>query len=274
MQLHRAERRRAKLRAWISGQSSSGKTFSALTLFKGFGGKTALIDTEAGRGELYGGTFDYDVLTLEKPYTPERYIEAIKTVQEAGYDNLIIDSISHEWMELLEIKGKLDEKGGNQWTNWNLPTRRHNALMEHINQSKLHVISTSRVKRKHVQEQDEKGKTKIRLVGLDDVQRDGSEYDQVIEFRIDVDHTATAVKDNTGLFLGKDPKVLTEEDGKAIKAWLDSGKEVIPDCTNCAKKGLATPADSHLDGMDLCSPCRVKYLDIKSKQDLDRELSK
>lgn len=263
MPLHRAERRRSKLRGWLSGTSSSGKTYTALTLFKGFGGKTALIDTENGRGELYGGKFDYDVLTLEKPYTPERYIEAIREVEAAGYQNLVIDSISHEWIELLEIKGKLDERGGNSFTNWNHPTRRHNALMEAINSSPLHVISTSRVKRKHIMDTDDKGKTKVRLVGLDDVQRDGSEYDQSFEFRLDPDHTATALKDNTGLFLGHDPRILMEADGKAISEWLNTGAEVVKECSNCALKNLSVPATDKVEGKDFCGSCATKYLEIK-----------
>lgn len=224
MQLHKAERKRAKFRGGLSGPSSSGKTFTALTLFKGFGGKTALIDTENSRGEMYGDKFEYDVLTLEKPFTPERYIEAIKTVEAAGYQNLIIDSLSHSWLETLDIKGKLDERGGNSFTNWNVPGRRYASLMEYINQSPLHIISTSRVKRKHVMETDEKGKTVVRRIGLEDIAREGSEYDLTLELRLSADHTAEALKDNTGIFLGKDPKVLTEEDGKAIYNWLTQGK--------------------------------------------------
>lgn len=260
MQLHKAERKRSKLRGWLSGVSSSGKTFTALTLFKGFGGKTALIDTEKGRGELHSDEFEYDVLTLDAPYTPERYIEAIKVVEAAGYDNLIIDSVSHAWMEILEIKGKLDERGGNSFTNWNAPGRRYASLMEYINQSKLHVISTARAKRKHVMETDDKGKTKVTRIGLDDVAREGAEYDLTVEFRLNADHTAEALKDNirtnhVPMFLGKDPRVLTEADGVAIRDWLNSGKEEKPKCVRCKLAEVATKREHY----DLCNGCAEVY---------------
>lgn len=263
MALHKAERKRSKFRGWLSGVSSSGKTFTGLTLFRGFGGKTALIDTENGRGEHYGDKFDYDVLTLEKPYTPERYIEAIKEIEAAGYQNLLIDSISHAWMEILEIKSKLDERGGNSFVNWGGPGRRYASLMEYINQSKLHVISTARAKRKHVMETDDKGKTKVTRLGVDDVAREGAEYDMVLELRLNADHTAEALKDNTGLFLGRDPRVLSVEDGKAIKGWLDGGVEEVRACTNCEKAGKFTASAVEIDGMHLCIECLSRYKEIK-----------
>lgn len=259
--LHKAERKRSKLRGWMSGTSSSGKTYTALTLFKGFGGKTALIDTESGRGEMYGGTFEYDVLSLSKPFTPERYVEAIREVEAAGYQNLIIDSISHAWMEILEIKGKLDERGGNSFTNWNVPGRRYAALMEHVNQSPLHVISTARAKRKHVMETDDKGKTVIRRLGVEDVAREGAEYDMTLELRLNADHTAEALKDNTGLFLGQDPRILTVEDGAAVRRWLEGGK--APDCANCTLKGKVAESSEEIQGKPLCAECVKRWREIE-----------
>jgi hypothetical protein len=37
------------------------------------------------------------VLPLDAPYSPERYIEAIKSCEDAGMEVIVIDSTSHEW---------------------------------------------------------------------------------------------------------------------------------------------------------------------------------
>lgn len=228
----KAERRKSKVRLWLSGMSSSGKTYTALELATGFGGKIAMIETEGGRGEMYGGKFPYDVQVLNAPHTPEKYAAAIREAEAAGYECLIIDSMSHEWNTLLEEKGKMDEKGGNSFVNWSAPTRRHNGLVEAVIQSKIPlIISTCRVKRDWVLTENDKGKMEPKLVGLANVQRDGFEYEQTVEFRIDKNHEAIALKDNTGLFLDKPAKQLTREDGKAIRAWHNEGKDITPAAT-------------------------------------------
>ena len=81
----------------LYGKSGGGKTYSALKLAKGLGGKICVIDTENGRASHYADEFDFDVIDLNPPFSPARYIEAIKTAQDAGYKAIVIDSISHEW---------------------------------------------------------------------------------------------------------------------------------------------------------------------------------
>lgn len=271
-QFHKAERRRSKIRVWLSGMSSSGKSYSALELAKGFGGKVAMIDTENSRGEMYGGKYEYDALQLEAPHTPERYIDAIRAAEQGGYNVLIIDSMSHEWTRLLEEKGRLDERGGNQYTNWNKPTARHNALLEAVIQSPIpYIIQTCRVKRDYVLTENEKGKMEPKLVGLANVQRDGAEYDLSIEFRIDALHYATALKDNTGLFLGREPVQLNPSHGEAIRLWRDEGKEaepMKPTCQRCEREGKRTEAvdgDYQDSGFQrLCADCSKAWNDKKS----------
>ena len=50
----------------------------------------------AARASKYADRFNFDALNLET-YHPQQYIEAIKAAGEAGYDVLIIDSLSHAW---------------------------------------------------------------------------------------------------------------------------------------------------------------------------------
>ena len=93
----KAERKRAKLRLALSGPSGSGKTYGALQIAKGLGGKIAVLDTERGSASLYSDTVDFDVVELGPPYEPERFIEVMDAAAKAGYEVLIIDSITHEW---------------------------------------------------------------------------------------------------------------------------------------------------------------------------------
>lgn len=99
-QLRKATRQKAKIRLGLSAVSGGGKTFSALLIAKGITGdlsKVAIIDTENGSADLYAHLGDYNVLPLVAPYTPERYIAAIKECEAAGMEAIIIDSITHEW---------------------------------------------------------------------------------------------------------------------------------------------------------------------------------
>ena len=61
----KAERRKAKLRLGLVGPAGSGKTYGALLIAMGLGGKIALIDTENGSGDLYAHLGNYDVCTLD-----------------------------------------------------------------------------------------------------------------------------------------------------------------------------------------------------------------
>ncbi len=93
----KATKAQAKARLLFSGASGSGKTTAALTVASQLGKRIAFIDTEAGSASLYADRFDFDVLELSPPYAPERFTEAIEAAEQAGYEVIVIDSITHEW---------------------------------------------------------------------------------------------------------------------------------------------------------------------------------
>lgn len=232
MQFQKAQRRKAKLRLAITGPSGSGKTWGALLVGKGLGGKMAVIDTERGSASLYSHLADFDVLELAPPYTPERFIEAVKSAEKAGYDVLIIDSASHEWngvggcLELVDQVAAAKFKG-NSWSAWNDVTPRHRAFLDALLRADMHVIATMRSKTETAQT-EENGRKKVVKLGMKSEQRDGVEY----EFTTVLDlthegHYAVASKDRTGLFQG-DPKQLSEETSQKLLGWLESGAEPIP----------------------------------------------
>ncbi|KAE9643013.1 ATP-binding protein [Pseudomonas sp. PB106] len=219
----KAERKQAKLRLALAGPSGSGKTYSALLLAQGIGGRIAVIDTEHGSASLYADIADFDTLELHAPYSPERYVDAITAAEKAGYSVLIIDSYSHEWTGsggCLEANEQLAHQKfrGNTWAAWNETTPRHRRLTDKILTSSLHIICTMRSKTETVQGEGKK----ILKLGMKSEQRDGTDYEFTVVLDLTHDgHTATASKDRTKLF--EAPELISEETGRRLLAWLNSG---------------------------------------------------
>ncbi len=206
----KAERKQSKLRLAICGCSGSGKSYSSLLIAKGLttnnGGKIAVIDTESGSSELYSDLADYDVATLTPPFTPQRYIDLINSAEKAGYSTLIIDSLSHAWQGaggILEMHDKATTGRTNSFAAWGVVTPLHNALVEAILSSPLHIIATMRTKTAY-EVVSENGRTKVNKLGLAPVQRENMEYEFTVVFDLLSDtHTANVSKDRTGLFANK-----------------------------------------------------------------------
>jgi hypothetical protein len=230
MQFTKAVRKRARLRLALTGPSGSGKTYGALMAAKGLGGKIAVIDSEHGSASLYAHLLEFDTLELHPPYTPERYIAAIKAAEQAGYDVIVIDSTTHEWsgsggcLELNETTAKA-KFSGNTWSAWNETTPRHRAFIDAMLQSSAHIIATGRSKTETAQQEGTNGRKKVVKLGMKTEQRDGFEYEFTVVLDIVHDgHFATASKDRTGLFTG-DPQPITEQTGVKLREWMESGAE-------------------------------------------------
>lgn len=231
MLFKKAERKKAFLKIAITGVSGSGKTYSALQLAKGLGGKIAMIDTENGSGELYSNLCDYDVAPMEAPFTPEKYVQYIHEAENAGYNVLIIDSLSHAWAGEGGVLDYVDKKTSssssrNSFTAWKEATPKQNKMVDAILQSKMDIIVCMRSKQAYEIVENDKGKKTPMKMGLAPIQRDGLEYEFTIMFDISLDrHMATATKDRTGLFVDW-CDVITPKTGKQIRKWSDSGAEI------------------------------------------------
>lgn len=226
--IHKAERRRARLRLALLGPTGSGKTYSALQLAMGIapGGKIGIIDTENGSADLYAHLCEYDVITLGAPFTVMKYRQAIKMFERTKYDIIIIDSLTHAWTGeggLLDRSGQAQKRGENSFTAWRDITPDHNRLVDDLLQSPAHIICTMRVKTEYVLEKNDRGKMVPRKVGLQPVQRDGMEYEFTLVMDVDTDHMASASKDRTTLFSGWH-NTLTPEVGGRLLHWLNAGK--------------------------------------------------
>ena len=233
IEFKRAERKKAKLRLGISAASGAGKTYSALQIAMGLVDnftKIALIDTESGSGELYSHICAYACATIRPPFTPDKYIEAIKAAEKTGFEVIIIDSLSHAWSGeggMLEMVDKATQasKSGNSYTAWRSVTPKHNQLIDTILQSPCHMIITTRAKTEYVIVENDKGRKEPKKIGLAPVFRDGLEYEMTCFFDMSHEHLASASKDRTGLFDGT-PFKPTRETGEKLRGWLENGAEV------------------------------------------------
>lgn len=219
----RAERRQAKLKIALTGPSGSGKTFSALKIAAGLGGKIAVIDTENASASLYAGVVEFDSLELTN-YHSDKYIEAINAAVSGGYKVLIIDSITHQWTDLLARKEQFDSRGGNSFTNWSKFTPEHERFKTAIQNADIHIITTMRSKQDYAMNSGDGKKATIQKVGLAPVQREGAEYEYSIVFDVAMDHKAQASKDRTGLFPNDHIFQISEATGEKILSWLSTAR--------------------------------------------------
>lgn len=230
MKIERAQKKKQKLKIALAGISGSGKTYSALTLAFSMCKKVCVIDTECGSASLYSDHFpEYDVLELNAPYSPQRYIEAINLAEKEGYECIIIDSLSHEWNGAggcLDMVNAVSKAGGNSYTAWGKVTPHHDALINRMISAQTHIIVTMRTKTAYEMATNDKGKQAPIKVGMAPTQRDGVEYEFTIVFDIDQNHNFTCSKDRTAMFNNVDiPQPLNDEVGKKILDWLDRGIE-------------------------------------------------
>lgn len=259
MQFTKAVRKKAKLRLALTGPSGSGKTFGALMIAKGLGGKIAVIDTEHGSASLYSNLCEFDTLELTAPYSPERYIQAIKAAEAAGYDTLIIDSTTHEWsgsggcLEINEHTAQAKFRG-NTWSAWNDTTPRHRKFIDTMLQSSMHIIATGRSKTETSQEDAGNGKKKVVKLGMKTEQRDGFEYEFTVVLDIvHAGHYAVASKDRTNLY-GDEPFKISAQTGIDLALWLESGADEpeppkddpVMRAINAVKAGKATDVAAYL----------------------------
>lgn len=262
MEIRKAQRKKAKLRLGIAAPSGAGKTYSALLLAFGIGGKVGVIDTEHGSADLYADLGDYDIIGIEAPYTVPKYLQAIKAFEAAGYTTIIIDSLTHAWAGdggLLDKQGKIADSGkANGFAAWRTITPEHNALVEAMLKSPCHIIATMRSKQEYVLETNEKGKQTPKKVGLAPVQRDGMEYEFTIMLDVDMNHIASASKDRTSLFDGRYFKI-GKETGVELQKWLESGEDV-PQKVSPAERDdlLNSMADAGLSAQRFCEKFEIE----------------
>lgn len=234
--IEKAVRKAIPLLAMLYGKSGSGKTYSALKIAQGLlddpiNERVCLIDSENGRASYYSDEFDFDVINIEPPHTPARYLEAFK-LAESKYKVIIIDSLSLVW----DGEGSCCDmaergKGLNAWL---VPKKQHSKLTNAIYASKAHKIICCRAK-----DLLEQKKGEIINKGLVPICEKGVPYEMLITFELD--NGITKVKKCIKGLQNKIhiDKYLTPEHAKIIKTWINEGEkidQILIDLKNQAKE--------------------------------------
>ena len=223
----KATKEQSKLRLALFGPSGSGKTYTAMRMATGLGGTIAVIDTERGSASKYADRFEFDALDLSAGQRDiDTYCQAISAAQHAGYDVLIIDSLTHAWHELLSEVDKLAKSKyrGNTWSAWSEGTPKQRQLVDAILDFDGHVIATMRTKTEWTTEKDPRtGKSKPVRIGLSPEQGKGIEYEFDLLMELSTEHVGTVSKDRTGKFQDAVIEKPGEDLGIELAEWLGTG---------------------------------------------------
>ena len=249
-----ATRQDSKVLIGLYGESGCGKTYSALVLGRGIAGengKVAMIDTESGRGALYADVIPGGYLhsELNEPFSPQRYIDAITAAEKAGFDVLIIDSMSHEWEGIggvtdmagdisRSVAKKNAEKWGKpfdwdgtiQFGHWKEPKVEHKKLMLKLLQTRMNIIVCLRAQYKSRQVKNDKGKSEvIKDEFTTPIQSEHFIYEMTAHMEIKGDHAIRMTKCSHPDFKTcfENGKPITLETGRRIATWA-SGKKAEP----------------------------------------------
>ncbi|MGK3981210.1 AAA family ATPase [Sorangium sp. So ce118] len=236
MGFKKATKAQAKLRMAIHGPSGSGKTRSALEIARHIGTKIALLDTEQGSASKFAHLVEFDVEEIYGNYHPNRAIKGMDEAAAGGYDVLIIDSLSHFWngvggfLELVdeEVK-KMRARGGkaDSFAAWKEIDPIYRRLIQAILSCPMHVIVTMRAKQEYIKEQDDRGKTTIRKVGMAPEMRDAAQYEFDVEGMLDIDHNLVIGKTRCDELDGKVFNKPGRDVAEILKRWLSDGVPAV-----------------------------------------------
>jgi hypothetical protein len=244
----KATKEKLKARVAFLGPAGAGKTYSALAVGSRLGQRMAVIDTEHGSARKYASDFSFDVLELDS-FSPDTYVAAIHAAEQAGYDVIVIDSLSHAWMGkdgALEMVDRVKKRGGNGFNAWGDVTPKQTAMVEAMVACKAHLLVTMRSKMEYVQEKDERtGKTTIRKVGMAPVQRDGLEYEFDVVGDMTQDNLFIVTKSRCSALAGKEFDKPGANVATPLLAWLDDGAEKAPSPASRPAQTEPAPAPQH-----------------------------
>lgn len=239
VRFERAKKEQLKLRMAIAGPSGSGKTYTGLIAaraFAGKSGKVAVIDTQNGQAKLYADEFNFDTIIMDddfgsagrKGFHPRNFIDLITLAENEGYDVIVIDSLTHAWngpggvLSIVDLEATRAKSSFNAWA---VGSKIHAELIAAILSSKCHIICTLRSKMAYAQEYDEKtGKTKVRKLGTEPIQREGTEYEFDFICDIDINHIMSMSKSRCKSLSDRIIDKPQDDFFLEMKQWLDSGE--------------------------------------------------
>lgn len=228
-----AKRAAVKARIALPGPSGAGKTYTALMLACHLGQRVAVIDTERGRASMYVGLNGWEFDTLNPhTFSPASLTEALGVAAGAGYDVVVIDSLSHYWSGVDGMQEQADKgaRNGNSFAGWKEARPQERRMFDAIASYPGHVIVTLRTKTAYVIEQVERnGRSQSvpRKIGLKPDQRDGVEFEFDLVGDMDPDNTMTVSKTRLPMLAGAVIEKPGTELAETIRDWLADGEETV-----------------------------------------------
>lgn len=227
----KATKSAAKGRIALDGPSGSGKTYTSLMIASELGGRIAVIDTEHGSASKYADIYSFDTLHLDR-YSPQILIDALAAASVAGYEVVVVDSLSHFWMGtdgmLEQVDRAAKRSGGHGMSGWKEMRPVERQMVESLLAYPGHVICTLRVKSDWVEGENARGRKQMIKVGTKAEQREGLEYEFDLVASMDLNNELTVVKSRCPKLAGE----IVTRPGRAFaetfKAWLDDGIDTGP----------------------------------------------
>lgn len=220
----------------LYSESGCGKTYGALLIAKGFAGdmsKVGMIETEAGRGEMYADdpvVGNYQVLPIRENFSPKAYGEGIDIAGKSGLEVLIIDSGSHEWEGaggVLDMASKNQEAGMKGVLVWQKPKIEHQRefILKLLSTPVPLVILCMRAKYPMKQELVGGKKEWVRADYLEPKQADDILFEMMVHGWIDQQHNLHVTKFSKEIFksIFIDGKPITVETGERLSQWAKGG---------------------------------------------------
>jgi hypothetical protein len=234
-EIKKATKSQSKLRMAIHGPSGSGKTYSALSIGCNMG-KVCLLDTECGSASKYGDKFDFGVYEFTENYHPERLIEFLDEVPRAGYDVIIVDSMTHFWngsggfLELVDEEvRKMSAKGRkpDSFGAWKSVDPIYKKMVHAIHTCRAHVIVTLRAKTEYAKEDNGRGGTAIKKLGLAPEMRDNFQYEMDVEAMLSIEHDLAIGKTRCDKLDGMVFAKPGADVADILNAWLSDGAPMV-----------------------------------------------
>lgn len=263
-QIRPATRSEAKPLIGIYSESGCGKTWSSLMLARGFvgpTGKIVMLETEAGRGEVYADVLPggYDICSLRNDFSPENYGEAISAIEKLSPDALIIDSASHEWEGsggVLAMAAQNEAAGKKSMMVWQGPKQAHQRyfVLRLLATPIPFVIVCMRAKYPMKEVRVDGKKEWVRSEQVVPVQSDGILYELMIHGWIDQSHRFQGTKytreDLQQIIKSGEP--ISIKTGERLAAWAKGGaheSQAAP-ASRPAPKAIQEPVKAADQGPD------------------------
>jgi hypothetical protein len=243
IQIRPAQRANSRLVIGLASVSGDGKTYTALQLGYGLANynaaKVGMLDTENRRGSLYDDCLEqatrptkdrFLIGDLVAPFTPQRYIDAIREFEAAGVEVLIIDSVTHEWEGIGGCQ-EIAEAGNPKMPNWNFAKKEHKRFMNTMLQCDMHIIVCVRAREKTKPERDAQGKMKFVELGLQPIQEKNFMFEMTASLMLfDQGSSQSILKVPANLLsiLGRREGYITADDGKRLRDWNDGALKLDP----------------------------------------------